>query len=75
MWELFNNVTKEERIEIEKERAEKQKIEQDLKKSQYYEKNKIKSGAELKKYKETKFNKNHNVLTSVFDTAMSFSQR
>ena len=61
MWELFDNVTKEERIEIEKERAEKQKMEQDLKKSQYYEKNKIKSGAESKQDKETKLNKNHKI--------------
>merc|ERR1711892_1270015 len=58
MEELFGEVTKEERIELETERANKQKIEQELKKSIYIEKNRIKSGAELKKYKETKLNKN-----------------
>merc|ERR1711892_732321 len=58
MEELFGEVTKEERIELETERANKQKLEQDLKKSIYIEKNRIKSGAELKKYKETKLNKN-----------------
>ena len=68
MYELFEDVTKEERIEIETERAEKQKIEQELKKSIYIEKNRIKSGAELKKYKETKLNKNLKVEIQIVRT-------
>ena len=44
MQELFEDVTKEERIEIETERANKQKIEQELKKSIYIEK--VRSGIE-----------------------------
>ena len=60
MGEIFDSKTKEERMEIDRERADKQKMEQDLKKSEYYKK-KIKSGAELKKYKETKLSKNHKI--------------
>ena len=58
MGELFESMTKEERMEIDREWADKQKMEQDLKKTEYYKKNRIKSGAELKKYKETKLSKN-----------------
>ena len=38
MGELFERKTKEERMEIDRERADKQKMEQDLKKSEYYKK-------------------------------------
>ena len=58
MGELFDSTTKEDRMEIDRERANKQKMEEDIKKAEYYKKNRIKSGAELKKYKETKLSKN-----------------
>merc|ERR1712086_1066924 len=68
MGELFGKVTKEERIELETERANRQKQEQDLKRSIFIEKNRIKSGAELKKYKETKLNKNLKVEIQIVRT-------
>merc|ERR1711892_917012 len=68
MEDLFNEITKEERIELETERANRQKQEQDLKRSLFIEKNRIKSGAELKKYKETKLNKNLKVEIQIVRT-------
>merc|ERR1711892_827696 len=68
MEDLFNEITKEERIELETERANRQKQEQDLKRSLFIEKNRIKTGAELKKYKETKLNKNLKVEIQIVRT-------
>ena len=38
MEELYNSTTKEERMEIDRERAKKQKIEEDIKKAESYKK-------------------------------------
>ena len=48
MEELFDNITKEERMEIDQERAKKQKIEEDLKKEENLKKkqNKVKGRIE-----------------------------
>ena len=45
MGELFDSTTKEDRMEIDRERADKQKMEEDIKKAEYYKKkqNKIRS--------------------------------
>ena len=41
MEELYDTTTKEERMEIDTERAKKQKIEEDIKKSEYDKKHRI----------------------------------
>ena len=38
MGELFDSTTKEDRMEIDRERADKQKMEEDIKKTEYYKK-------------------------------------
>ena len=56
---------KKERKLTEKEQT---KMEEDIKKAEYYKKNRIKSGAEFKKYKETKINKNLKVEIQIVRT-------
>ena len=49
MGELFDSTTKEERMEIDRERAKKQKMEEDIKKAENYKKKENKVGSRIKK--------------------------
>ena len=49
MEELYNSTTKEERMEIDTERAKKQKIEEDIKKAERYKKKQNKVRHRIKK--------------------------
>ena len=49
MGEIFESMTKEERMEIDRERAKKQKIEEDIKKAESYKKKQNKVRNRIKK--------------------------